>query len=173
MTAPGSIDPARFLHGQLASASPDLLRSMLTTFINTLMSAGADAICGAPYGESLRITRLSRSQVSEMARDLDAQVEAFRTRPLAPAQPRNVDPPAVHRVIRRPMTTAMPWRQRQRSQAPDRAVCAQHRISQLRQLISAGGQAGMKVPAEPRQHGECEWPCAGILWQSVHHGLRW
>ena len=50
MTAPSSIDPARFLHDQLASASPDLLRSMLTTFINTLMSAEADAICGAPYG---------------------------------------------------------------------------------------------------------------------------
>jgi putative transposase len=28
------------------------------------------------------ITRLSKSQVSEMAKDLDAQVEAFRTRPL-------------------------------------------------------------------------------------------
>jgi mutator family transposase len=52
MTAPSSIDPARFLHEQLGSASPDLLRSMLTTFMNTLMSAEADAICGAPYGES-------------------------------------------------------------------------------------------------------------------------
>ena len=156
MTAPSSIDPARFLHDQLASASPDLLRQMLATFINTLMSAEADAVCGAPYGmpgpgrvnvrngyrhrdfdtragtldvaipklrsgsyfpdwllerrrraeaaltsvvatcyllgvstrrmeklvESLGITRLSRSQVSEMARDLDGQVEAFRTRPL-------------------------------------------------------------------------------------------
>src|SRR4030088_703816 len=51
MTAPSIIDPARFLHEQLASASPDLLRSMLTTFINTLMSAEADAICGAPYGQ--------------------------------------------------------------------------------------------------------------------------
>jgi putative transposase len=155
MTAPSSIDPARFLHDQLESASPDLLRSMLATFINALMSAEADAICGAPYGmpgpdrvnvrngyrhrdfdtragtldvaipklrsgsyfpdwllerrrraeaaltsvvatcyllgvstrrmeklvESLGITRLSRSQVSEMARDLDGQVEAFRTRP--------------------------------------------------------------------------------------------
>ena len=50
MTAPSSIDPARFLHDQLASASPDLLRSMLTTFVHTLMSAEADAICGAPYG---------------------------------------------------------------------------------------------------------------------------
>ena len=156
MTAPSSIDPARFLRDQLQSASPDLLRSMLTTFINTLMSAEADAVCGAPYGmpgpdrvnvrngyrhrdfdtragtldvaipklrsgsyfpdwllerrrraeaaltsvvatcyllgvstrrmeklvESLGITRLSKSQVSEMARGLDGQVEAFRTRPL-------------------------------------------------------------------------------------------
>jgi transposase-like protein len=52
MTAPSSIDPARFLHEHLASASPDLLRSMLTTFINTLMSAEADAVCGAGYGET-------------------------------------------------------------------------------------------------------------------------
>jgi putative transposase len=156
MTAPSSIDPAHFLHEQLAQASPDLLRQMLTTFINTLMSAEADAVCGAEYGarsperintrngyrsrefdtragtldvaipklragsyfpdwllerrrraeralttvvatcyllgvstrrmeklvESLGITRLSKSQVSEMARDLDAQVAAFRHRPL-------------------------------------------------------------------------------------------
>jgi transposase-like protein len=155
MTAPSSIDPAQFLHDQLASASPDLLRSMLTTFVDTLMSAEADAICGAPYGmpgpdrvnvrngyrhrdsgtragtldvaipklrqgsysdtllerrrraeaalasvvatcyllgvstrrmeklvESLGITRLSKSQVSVMAADLDAAVEDFRTRPL-------------------------------------------------------------------------------------------
>ena len=32
--------------------------------------------------ESLGITRLSKSQVSVMARDLDEQVEQFRTRPL-------------------------------------------------------------------------------------------
>jgi transposase-like protein len=155
MTAKPSIDPARMLHDQLASASPDLLRSLLATFLDSLMPAEADAICGAPYGmpspervnvrngyrhrdfdtrvgtmdvaiprlrsgsyfpdwllerrrraeaaltsvvatcyllgvstrrmeklvESLGITRLSRSQVSEMARDLDEQVEAFRTRP--------------------------------------------------------------------------------------------
>ena len=50
MTAPSSIDPAHFLHEQLAQASPDLLRQLLTTFINTLMSAEADAVCGAEYG---------------------------------------------------------------------------------------------------------------------------
>ena len=156
MTAPSSIDPARFLDEQLAQASPDLLRQMLTTFINTLMSAEADAVCGAGYGErspertnvrngyrtrefdtragtlevaiprlragsyfpdwllerrrraeralttvvatcyllgvstrrmeklveSLGISRLSKSQVSQMARELDAQVADFRHRPL-------------------------------------------------------------------------------------------
>src|SRR5947208_1219022 len=156
MTAPSSIDPTAFLHEQLSQAGPDLLRQMLTPFINTLMSAEADAVCGAGYGsrsaertnlrngyrirefdtragtlevaipklragsyfpdwllerrrraeralttvvatcyllgvstrrmeklvESLGITRLSKSQVSEMAKDLDEQVEAFRHRPL-------------------------------------------------------------------------------------------
>ena len=156
MTAKPSIDPARFLHDQLASASADLLRSLLTTFVDALMSADADAVCGAVYGArspertntrngyrhrdfdtragtlglsiprlrqgtyfpdwllerrrraeaaltsvvatcyllgvstrrmeklvaSLGITSLSKSQVSEMAKDLDAVVEDFRTRPL-------------------------------------------------------------------------------------------
>ena len=156
MAAKPSIDAARLLEEQLESASPDLLRSMLSTFIHALMSAEADAVAGAPYGtssadrvttrngyrhrdfdtragtidvaipklrsgsyfpdwllerrrraeaaltsvvatsyllgvstrrmeklvESLGITRLSRSQVSRMAADLDAAVEAFRTRPL-------------------------------------------------------------------------------------------
>src|SRR3982751_834310 len=50
MTAPSSIDPAHFLSEQLAQASPDLSRQMLTTFINTLMSAEADTVCGADYG---------------------------------------------------------------------------------------------------------------------------
>jgi putative transposase len=155
MTDP-SIDPARLLHEHLTAASPDLLRSLLTMFIDTLMSAEADAVCGAEYGtsspdrvntgngyrhrdfdthagtldvaipklrsgsyfpdwllerrkraeaaltsvvatcyllgvstrrmdrlvESLGITRLSKSQVSVMARDLDEHVASFRTRPL-------------------------------------------------------------------------------------------
>src|SRR3954465_1395219 len=49
--AASSIDPARFLHEHLAQASPDLLRSLLTTMIDTLMSAEADAVCGAGHGE--------------------------------------------------------------------------------------------------------------------------
>jgi hypothetical protein len=46
MTANTSIDPAEFLHAQLAAASPDLLRDMLSTFIQALMSAEADAVSG-------------------------------------------------------------------------------------------------------------------------------
>ena len=52
MTVNPSIDPARLLEEQLAQASPDLLRELLTRFINTLMSAEADAVCGAAYGTS-------------------------------------------------------------------------------------------------------------------------
>src|SRR5918993_956315 len=161
MTVTPSIDPARLLEEQLAQASPDLLRELLTTFINTLMSAEADAVCGAAYGQaspdrvnrrngyrdrefdtrtgsldlavpklrtgsyfpewllerrkraeraltsvvatcyllgvstrrmdklvqSLGITTWSKSQVSEMAKDLDAHVEEFRTRRLEDAGP--------------------------------------------------------------------------------------
>jgi putative transposase len=53
MTVNPSIDPARMLEEQLAQASPDLLRELLGTFINTLLSAEADAVCGgAGYGQS-------------------------------------------------------------------------------------------------------------------------
>src|SRR2546421_4750207 len=156
MTAPKSVDPAGFLREQLESASPDVLRAMVKTFAEALMSAEADALCGAPYGqrsdervnsrngyrtrewdtragtvelavpklrqgsffpdwllqhrrraepalvsvvatsyllgvstrrveklvEQLGVKQLSKSQVSEMAAHLDAQVEAFRNRPL-------------------------------------------------------------------------------------------
>ena len=50
MTAVPSIDPARFLNEHLAQASPDLMRELLSTFIQTLLSADADAVCGAGYG---------------------------------------------------------------------------------------------------------------------------
>jgi len=156
MTANNSIDPALFLAEHINRAEPDLLRSMLTRFVEALMGAEADAVCGAPYGsrseervnsrngyrprdwdtragtievaipklrtgsyfpdwllerrrraeralttvvatcyllgvstrrmeklvETLGITRLSKSQVSVMARELDEHVESFRTRPL-------------------------------------------------------------------------------------------
>lgn len=51
MTAPKNADPVGFLREQLGSASPDLLREMIKTFAEALMSAEADAVCGAPYGQ--------------------------------------------------------------------------------------------------------------------------
>ena len=51
MTASSSIDPARFIDDHLEQASPDLLRSMLSTFVQALLSADADAVCGASYGQ--------------------------------------------------------------------------------------------------------------------------
>ena len=51
MTAPKSMDPAQFLREQADTAGPDVLRVMVKTFADALMSAEADAICGAPYGQ--------------------------------------------------------------------------------------------------------------------------
>jgi putative transposase len=156
MAARPSVDVPAWLDDQLAAASPDLLRAMLKTFVEALLSADADALCGAAYGErspdrtnrrngyrdrewdtragtielaipklregsyfpdwlltrrrraeqalisvvatsyllgvstrrveklveTLGVTRLSKSQVSEMAKSLDEQVAAFRNRPL-------------------------------------------------------------------------------------------
>jgi putative transposase len=161
MTAPHMVTPARLLGQALSDASPDLMRDLLTTVVNALLSAEADAVCGAEYGvaspervnsrngyrhrdldtrvgtidvavpklrtgtyfpewllerrkraesalvsvvatcyllgvstrrmdklvQSLGITSLSKSQVSRMAADLDAQVAAFRTRPLGGSGP--------------------------------------------------------------------------------------
>jgi putative transposase len=37
-------------HHAMWGAEPDVLRSMLQRFIDALMGAEADALCGAPYG---------------------------------------------------------------------------------------------------------------------------
>ena len=156
MTVPPIIDPALPFHEQIDRAEPDLLRSMMKMFVQSIMAAEADAICGAPYRErgeervnsrngyrprewdtragtmelaipklrsgsyfpdwllerrkraeralttvvatcyllgvstrrmeklveTLGITRLSKSQVSVMAKELDEHVASFRSRPL-------------------------------------------------------------------------------------------
>ncbi len=156
MAAPHDIDVAELLEQHLAGASPDVLRQMVASLANAMMSAQADQVCGAGYGErssertnrrngyrarewdtragtvelavpklregsyfpdwllthrrraeqalvtvvatayllgvstrrverlaeQLGVKSLSRSQVSDMATHLDAQVTAFRQRPL-------------------------------------------------------------------------------------------
>ncbi|ETZ47006.1 putative transposase, partial [Mycobacterium avium MAV_120809_2495] len=49
MTAPHIVDPAGLLGEALAEASPDLMRSLLQTVINALLSADADAVVGAEW----------------------------------------------------------------------------------------------------------------------------
>lgn len=161
MTAPHIVDPAAVLGELLTEASPDMMRSLLQTMLNALLSADADAVVGAEYGQptpgrlaqrngyrhrpldtragtidlaipklrqgsyfpdwltqrrkraesalvtvvadcylagvstrrmdklvkTLGIDRLSKSQVSRMATDLDEHVEQFRHRPLGEAGP--------------------------------------------------------------------------------------
>lgn len=156
MAADPSVTPAQWLAKQIETDDPDMLRSMVKTMAETLMSAEADSLCGAAYGrrsdertnsrngyrqrewdtragtidlaipklrqgsyypdwllerrrraeqalisvvatsyllgvstrrvdklvEQLGIKHISESQVSQMAKVLDEQVEAFRTRAL-------------------------------------------------------------------------------------------
>lgn len=51
MTAPDSLPPHVLAEDNLAAASPDLLRAMVKTFADALMSAEADALCNAKYGQ--------------------------------------------------------------------------------------------------------------------------
>jgi putative transposase len=72
MTAVRSIDPEQFLSEHLAQASPDLMRQLLSTFIQTLLSADADAVCGASYGQSSPERTNTRNGYRH--RDLDTRV---------------------------------------------------------------------------------------------------
>ncbi|WP_405106732.1 IS256 family transposase [Micromonospora sp. NBC_01405] len=51
MAASESVNPVDLLCEQIAGASPDLLQAMIKTFAQAVMSAEADAICGASYGQ--------------------------------------------------------------------------------------------------------------------------
>ena len=97
MTVNPSIDPARMLEEQLAQASPDLLRELLGTFIQTLLSAEADSVCGAAYGTSSPERVNSRNgyrhrDFDTRAGTLDVAIPKLRTRDLLP----RVAPGATH-----------------------------------------------------------------------------
>ena len=49
MAASHIVDPAGLLSEALSEASPDLMRSLLQTMINALLSADADAVVGAEW----------------------------------------------------------------------------------------------------------------------------
>src|SRR3954469_23487100 len=51
MAVSNSVNPGQWLAEQIGACEPDLLRAMVQSMANALMSAEADAICGAEYGE--------------------------------------------------------------------------------------------------------------------------
>ena len=51
MTVLTSVPAGDAFERQLAEASPDMLRAMVKSFAEALMSAEADAACGAEYGQ--------------------------------------------------------------------------------------------------------------------------
>jgi len=51
MTASRAVAPAAVLGQALAGACPDLMRHLLATVINSLLSVETDAVCGAEWGQ--------------------------------------------------------------------------------------------------------------------------
>ena len=72
MTAPHILNPAALLEKGLSDASPDLMRHLLSTVINALLSADADSVCGAEYGTPSPERTNSRNGYRH--RDLDTRV---------------------------------------------------------------------------------------------------
>jgi len=72
MTAPHIVDPARLLGEALAESSPDLMRELLQTIINALLSADVDAVVGAEWGRPSVGRTAQRNGYRH--RDLDTRV---------------------------------------------------------------------------------------------------
>ena len=72
MTAPHILDPAGLLSEALSEASPDMMRHLLQTMINTLLSADADAVVGAEWGKPTPTRSAQRNGYRH--RDLDTRV---------------------------------------------------------------------------------------------------
>ncbi len=72
MTAPHIVDPAGLLGEALSEASPDLMRSLLQSIINALLSADADAVVGAEWGHATPARTAQRNGYRH--RDLDTRV---------------------------------------------------------------------------------------------------
>ena len=72
MTAPHIVDPSGLLSHALSEASPDLMRDLLQNTINMLLSADADLVAGAEYGQSSQTRNAQRNGYRH--RELDTRV---------------------------------------------------------------------------------------------------
>jgi putative transposase len=77
MAAP-TMDALSWLRKQLDDAEPDLLRSMVKTFAETLMNAEVDSICNASYGE--RTPERTNSRNGYRERDFDTRTGTMELR---------------------------------------------------------------------------------------------
>lgn len=78
MTAPHSMNLPELVSAQLEQADADTLRSLLKTFCEALMSAEAQALCGAGYGEVTPERTNSRN--GYRARDWDTRAGSVELR---------------------------------------------------------------------------------------------
>jgi transposase-like protein len=69
MAVGNSVDPAEWFTEQIGACEPDLLRPMIKTMAEALMSAEADAICGAGSSpaDSGRSEEISRFLVLDLS----------------------------------------------------------------------------------------------------------
>ncbi|MGO1381300.1 MAG: transposase, partial [Corynebacterium sp.] len=72
MTATHIVDPAGLLGEALSEASPDMMRNLLQTVINSLLSADADAVVGAEWGRPSSTRMAQRNGYRH--RELDTRV---------------------------------------------------------------------------------------------------
>lgn len=78
----GPVSGSGSMADRCCQAADGAVRRALTSVVATCYLLGVSTRRMEKLVESLGVTQLSKSQVSIMAADLDAQVEAFRTRPL-------------------------------------------------------------------------------------------
>ena len=71
MAVGNSVTPAAWLAKQIETGEPDMLRSMVKTMAEALMSAEADSLCGADYGE--RSSERTNSRNGYRAREWDTR----------------------------------------------------------------------------------------------------
>lgn len=81
---PHHIDPTAYLEELLTQASPDLMRQMLTDFINQILSAQADTVCGADYATVSAERTNTRNgyrhrQLDTRAGSIDVAIPKLRT----------------------------------------------------------------------------------------------
>jgi hypothetical protein len=72
VAVPNTMDPLEGLRQHLGELDPDLVRSMLATFVKQLMSADAQTWCNAGYGERTPVRTNSRN--GYRSRDWDTTV---------------------------------------------------------------------------------------------------